>query len=257
MCMGRRESALRGSKPVYDRITSAPAKILMESVSRQQPSMQNHFKPLWREGIIQNTSTGTVKTVATWHVNIHKGRIRIEILPEFTAGVEQDMAPGLRRLQFGTTDEDTTTHTKSKGKGGGKAGGKGGKAKRAGPAIPLDPNMYRDEDGMTRTQLGNLQFSRYPFAVAIRKLEVQEENTRMDDSTKRRQQQEVHPNKRRSPTPEATYHPAAAPLQAPLQTQGQDPWAVARAAATGAAAASSSPSTALEGPIRIGDRISA
>ena len=112
------------------------------------------------------------KFVATWHVNIHKGRVRIEVLPEYLEGVKRDVGPGLLRLQFGSTDgiDDygSASQQKGKGKGGGKTGGKAGKTKRAGPAIPLDPTMYRQEDEGARTKLGNLQFSRYPFAVAIR-----------------------------------------------------------------------------------------
>ena len=48
----RRGVCLKRQQPLFDRLTSAPAKILMESVTRQHPAMQNCFKPLWKEGII-------------------------------------------------------------------------------------------------------------------------------------------------------------------------------------------------------------
>ena len=253
---------LRRQQPVFDRITSAPAKILMESLSRQRPAMQNCFKPLWREGIIQNSYTGSLQVVATWHVNIHKGRIRIEVLPEFLDGVEADMGPGLMRLQFGQSDVSAESATPQKGKGKG-GGGKAGKAKRAGPALPLDPSMYRHEDEVIRTKLGGLQFSRYPFSVAIRKLEQPQQPAhnadnaaiRMDDATKRRQDQPAHPSKRRSPTPEATYHPAV-PQQ---HAVAPDPWAAARSSTSTMpiTAARGTAEPAVGGDLRMGDRISA
>ena len=174
---GNVKLSLKRQQPVFDRLTSAPAKILMESMSRQHPAMQNHFRPLWREGVIQNTYTGTVQTVATWHVNVHKGRIRLAVLPEYYEGVERDMGPGLMRLQFGPGEgggDDaaaSSSQFKGKCKGGGKAGGKRGKAKKTGPSLPIDPSMYIKDDESVRQKLGNMQFARYPFAVAVRKME--------------------------------------------------------------------------------------
>ena len=210
--------------------------------------MQNCFKPQWREGTSLNTYTGVSQVVETWHVNVHKGRVRMEVLPEFLAGGERDMGPGVQRLQFGSSDgmADVNQPHKGKGKGGGKAGVKPGKDKRTGPSIPLDPSMYRQEDDGVRSKLGNLQFSRYPFSVVLRKMEVNTD-TRMDDSTKRRQEQEPHPNKRRSPTPDATYHPSAAQPAA----QALDPWAAARSST------SAREDVSATGNLRMGDRISA
>ena len=277
---GPAQILLRRQQAAYDRICSAPAKIVMEILSREAPWLQKSFKPDWRRGLLINHASGEPRTLARWTIDPEHAKIRLEVAAEYKIAIERDMDKGINRLQFGVLEEEGERAGEGAGKekggwkGAGKGEGKGkGKGRKAsGPGIPLDPAAFKRCAPLVRDQLGNMHFARFPFSISIRTLRLEQSEPRSNSVKRYTEPMDREDSKRRSPTPEATLQRQqahqAAPLQGDLSQQMMkqelgpgipDPWAVAAATATSAAASASSstPAPGRQSEIQLGDRISA
>ena len=239
---------VRRQTSVWDRLTSAPTKIAMDALSSTHPSMQGKFRVEWRTGELYNNND----LVLTWQVSIEEAKIRMRTQRRYMALLQDAMAPGLRRLNFGF-DESDTGKGKSKGKG---------KRPKGRFEIPVDPRGFAREPEVFRNRLGNLQLARYPFTVTIKELKAEDDTMQTDHegaSASKRQSElpMAGESKRRTPTPtpDRRYHDTGA-------GQIPDPWSQARTSASASAPSgtqTSSPSTEQQQqpPLAFGARISA
>ena len=193
---------IRRQTAAFDRICSAPAKIAMSAVSKQNPTLEKQFEPKWRDGIVMNPGHDPHSPIIRWTIDVESARIRLWIAPTYHDVVQKAMVPGLRRLQFGPMadqEENNDDHGRStsaafteKGKSK-KGGGKGSKAKRS---MPIDQSAFRHEHGLIKDALGNLHFAKFPFSVHIKKAEGDERGEKRTGAEPVEQQP-----KKRSPTP--------------------------------------------------------
>ena len=160
---------VRRQNCTYDRLCSAPIKVVMECLSKEAPQLRNAFRPDWKARLSWDTS-GTL--IGNWRINVQKARIRIHVQEPFVPAVREAMGPGLARLQFGAAAAE--------GEGGGDFGhhaqdkGQKGKAKGRGKANrylqPTEPGMFKYAPPQHRQSLGSLQMAGYQFEVSVRSL---------------------------------------------------------------------------------------
>ena len=241
---------IRRQNCLWDRLTSAPAKIGMELITSQRRSMEKKFRPQWREGKIFNDDFSKTEPALEWTVNVQAAKLRVWVAPEFYEAVENGMQIGLNRLQFGHTAAQASGVAPEHG-GPTKGKGKAGKGKQR-FQLPLDKAAWRNlGDRDQREGLNNLSFARYPFSVTVKKMEnrntepEEAEDVKMEQTAQKRYaEDEPASNKRRSPTPGRS------------EKATPDPWAAAATSTASAAASTPYPAPRPE-PVKMGDRISA
>ena len=219
--------SVRRQTCVYDRLCSAPAKIIMEAVSREAPPLKNQFRPDWKLG---NLWTSTGELIGIWRINIQKARIKVYVQDRFLVCCRESMLPGLERLQFGPLDHgdggDKGGKNADPSKGKGKSKGRGKLAAKY--TQPVEDGIFRHSPPQHRAALGSLQLCEYPFEVSIRPLKAEHlteagANGQAASQKKRQGDEEVGSVAKRSPTPERPYHGDG--LQPPRMP---DPWAAAQ-----------------------------
>ena len=262
--MGATSVSVRRQTCVYDRLVSAPIKIVMECVSKQFPELRNNFRPSWKDGNLWSTDG---QLLGIWRIDVQQAKVRIHLQERFVQGAREGMDGGLARLQFGAYDEETYA-ARSSSDGKGKTKGKG-KGKPSGRHLqPVERGCFKNAPPECRTALGSLVLSEYPFTVSVRSLKEEhyievgvEQPVR---APKKRTNEEEHDMQRpkRTPTPErasGSYAGAMGPVQ--------DPWAQAQqqrqaAPAPGLPSMPSQPSqmgpeAAASAELAFGSRISA
>ena len=124
---------IRRQTAAYDRICSAPAKIAMSAVSKQNPLLEKQFEPKWRDGEVMNPGHDPHAPIIRWTIDVESAKIRLWVAPTYFDAVQTAMVPGLRRLQFGpmAEQEDHTDDPRGSGSRAAAASEKG-KSKKGG-----------------------------------------------------------------------------------------------------------------------------
>ena len=225
---GRAQVTCKKQNCLWDRLIGSPAKAAMTIISRHHKQMQNTFVIDWKAGTIHSRHSGTLTLVAEWHTNLERGRIRFAVASAYYEIIKNGMDEEIDKLQFGFIEEGGDA-----GKGKGKGKTKSHKGVRN--AAPVDTNSFRRAPAILRDGLGNLAFARFPFTIAVRRLT---DEAAAPEQPKRNMDGPLPPPKKRTPTPDRPYAPAAGTESQPMQHDHPmvDAWAQARA--TSAAAAS-------------------
>ena len=216
--------SLRRQTTVWDRLTSAPAKVAIEAVAHHFPGTQGRFKIDWKQGEVMHDG----ELIISWQVSVEDAKIKMLAKARYADIIHEAMAAGLRRLNFGYNAAESTAP--EKGKGQGKSGK--GKKKSHRYDIPVPTSSFTREPETYRNALGSLQLARFPFTVTVksmreRKKDAEEreerQHRRRSDSTssKRTSNADDSKAKRRAPTPDRNQAPAYVPSSQPAV----DPWA--------------------------------
>ena len=160
--------SVRRQTCVYDRLVSAPRKIVMECASREFPHLRSGFRPAWKDGNLWGAD-GTL--LGIWRVDIQHAKVRIHLPDHLLPCAREGMDRGLARLQFGAYEEEGVAATKDGDhKGKGKTKGKG-RGKAPGRHLhPVERGCFKHAPPEVRSSLGSLVLSEYPFTVSIRGL---------------------------------------------------------------------------------------
>ena len=258
---------IRRQTCVYDRLVSAPIKIVMECVSREFPHLRNGFRPAWKDGNLWGADGALL---GIWRIDIQHAKIRIHLPDHLLPCVREGMDRGLARLQFGAYEEEGgAAHKDGDHKGKSKTKGKGRGKAPARHLHPVERGGFKHAPPEVRSSLGSLVLAEYPFTVSIRGLReehyievgaqppVREDKKRSTDAAEASQA-------KRTPTPDR----GASRDQRRYMEQARrlDPWAAAHQQQHEAAAAPSTPSAMPPMPsqpsttgseIAFGSRISA
>ena len=233
--MGSTSVSIRRQTCVYDRLVSAPIKIVMECVSRTHPHLRNRFRPSWRDGHLWADDG---ELLGIWRIDIQRARIRLHLQARFLDSAREGMDAGLERLQLGSYVEAGDGQSQPMdGKGKSKGRGKGKAKAPARYLQPTERGSFKHAPPACRSALGSLVLSEYPISVSVREMKDEHlveagvsnqslmQKKRLNDGEAASASQA-----KRTPTPERGAprdHDRARPY-AELSGQATDSWALAQ-----------------------------